>query len=100
MEDYDKNKEPSCIKYWDVNNIYGWAMPQRLLLGGSKWVEETSQFNEDFKKSYNDDSDEGYFLETDVQYPGNVNNLRNDLPFLPQRMKTKNVEKFVAKLSR
>ena len=24
-KDYDKNKESSCIQYWDVNNLYGWA---------------------------------------------------------------------------
>ena len=26
IKGYDKNKESSCIKCWDVNNLYGWAM--------------------------------------------------------------------------
>ena len=30
MEDYDKNKESSYIQYWDINNLYDWAMSQNL----------------------------------------------------------------------
>ena len=42
MKDYDKNKESSYLNYWDVNNLYGWAMLKTLPLGSFKWVEETS----------------------------------------------------------
>ena len=34
--DYDKNKESSYHKYWHVNNLYGWAMPQKLPINGLK----------------------------------------------------------------
>ena len=30
MKDYDKNKESTYLKYWDVNYLYGWAMSQKL----------------------------------------------------------------------
>ena len=30
MKDYDNNKELSYLQYWDVNNLYVWAMPQKL----------------------------------------------------------------------
>ena len=30
MKDYDKNKELSYLNYCDVNNLYGWAMLQKL----------------------------------------------------------------------
>ena len=63
-----------------------------------KWVENTSQFNEDFVKSYNEENDEGYFLEVDVQYPEELHKLHNDLPFLPERMKIGKVEKFVVNM--
>ena len=40
-----------------------------MLVGGFKWVENTSQFSKDFIENFNGDSDDGYFLEVDVQYP-------------------------------
>ena len=42
-------------------------MSRRLPFGGFTWFKELSQFNEDFIENYNEDSDEGYFLEVDVQ---------------------------------
>ena len=59
---------------------------------------ETSQFNENFIKSYNEESDEGYFFEVDVQYLEKLHGLHNDLPFLPERNETEKVEKLVATL--
>ena len=67
-----ENKESSYLKYWDVNDLYGWAMSQKLLLDGFKWVEETSQFNEDFIKSYNEDGDIGCSIEVNAQYPNEL----------------------------
>ena len=38
MKDFDKNKKSSLLKYWDINNLYGWAISQKLLLNDFKWV--------------------------------------------------------------
>ena len=43
MKDYDENKETSYVNHWDVNNIYGRAMSQKLQVNNSEWIEETSQ---------------------------------------------------------
>ena len=51
MKDYDKSKESSYVQYWDVNNLYGWAMLQKLPVNNFEWIEDTSQFNEDFIKT-------------------------------------------------
>ena len=67
-------------KCWNVNNLYEWAIPQKLPSVGFKWFEKASQFNEDFIKSCNKDSDIGYFS------------------FLPKRMITGKTEKHLANL--
>ena len=36
MKDYDKNKESSYFKYWDVNNLYGWTMSKYLTVNDFK----------------------------------------------------------------
>ena len=41
---YNKNKEMSYLKVWDVNNLYGWAMSQKLPASDSMWVEDISKF--------------------------------------------------------
>ena len=39
-------------------------MSQKLSVNEIKWVERTSGFNKDSMKSYHDESDGGYFLES------------------------------------
>ena len=69
-----------------MNNLYGWPMPQRFPVNEFKWVDDISKFNKDFIKSFNDESDEGYFLEVGVQYPEKLPYLRNDLSVLSERV--------------
>ena len=98
MKDYDKNKELSYLKYCDGNNLYSWAMSQKLPVNNFKWIEDTSKFNEDFIKSYNEESNDRYFLKIDVQYPEKLHEVHNNLPFLPERMKIEKFEKLVTNL--
>ena len=98
MKDSDKNKESSFIQNWDLNNLYGWAMSQKLPVNNSEWIKDTSQFNEELIKNYNEESYEGYFFEVDIQYFEKLHELHNDLPFLSEVMKIEKVEKLVANL--
>ena len=75
MQKLIKNKESSYLKYWDVNNLHGWGMWQKLPVSKFEWIEETSKFNRDFMKNYNEESDAEYFLEVDVQYPEKLHEL-------------------------
>ena len=40
MKNDDKNKESSYVQYLDANNLYGWAMSQKLSINGFKWVKD------------------------------------------------------------
>ena len=47
--------------------FYDWAMSPNLPVNNFEWIKDTSQFNEDFIKYYNEESNEGYFLKVGVQ---------------------------------
>ena len=38
MNNFNKNIESSYLVYLDANNLYGWAMSQKLPVNGFKWV--------------------------------------------------------------
>ena len=62
IENYDENKESSYIQYLDANNLYGWAISQKLPVNGFKWVEDKSRIIEEFMKNYNENNNKGYIL--------------------------------------
>ena len=49
-------------------------------------------------KKYNEENDEGYFLEVDGDYPEKLHKVHNDLPFLLEWPKIEKVEMLVANL--
>ena len=71
---------------------------KKLPINGFKWVTDVSRFNERFIKNYNENSDIGYFLEVDVEYPKELFNFHKDLPFLPERKKVEKVEKLICSI--
>ena len=95
IKNYNKNEESSYIQYLDANNLYGWAMSQKLLVNNFKWVKDTSRINEEFIKNYNENSKKGYILQVDVKYPNKFRDLHSDLPFLRRRMKLDKCKKLV-----
>ena len=98
MKNYDKNIISLYLTYLDANNLYGWAMSQKLLVNGLKRVEMLSRFNEIFINNLNENSDIGYFLEVDIDYPKELFNLHKDLPFLPESKKVNKVEKLICSI--
>ena len=98
MNNYNESKESSYIQYLDANNLYGWAMSQRLPVNNFEWFEDTSQINEEFITNYNENSNKGYILEVDVKYPKKLHESHSDFQFLPKRMKIDKCKKLVCNL--
>ena len=73
-------------------------MSQKLPVNGFKWVKNVPKIDEDFIKNYDEDSDKGYILEVDVEYPENLRDLHSGLPFLPERIKINKCNKLVCNL--
>ena len=96
-KNYGKDITSSYLAYLDANNLYGWAISQKLPVNGFIWVGK-SRFNERFIKNYNENSDIGYFLEVDIDYPKELFNLHKDLPFLPERKKVNKCEKLICSI--
>ena len=85
MNNYDKRIDSSYLMYLDANNLYGWAMSQKLSVNNFKWLDDLSKLNDSFIKNYNENNDEGYILEVDVEYRRQLFNVHKDFPFLPKR---------------
>ena len=99
IKNYDKSKESSYMQYLDANNLYGAAMSEKLPINGFKWVNDVSEMNKKFIKSYDkQNSDKGYILEADVDYPSKLHKLHSDMSFLPERMKIDKTQKLVCNL--
>ena len=50
MNNYNKSITSSFLMYLDANNLYGWAMSQKLPVNSFKWVKELPKFNDRFIK--------------------------------------------------
>ena len=94
---YDSTKKSVYLQYLDANNLYGSTMCKKLLLNGYKWT-NVEEFDSDFIKNYDDNSDKGYLVEVDVEYPKELCSSHRDLPFLFEK-RSKLLKEFEYKVS-
>ena len=83
MSDYDFNKPSTFITYLDKNNFYVWSMSEYLPYGEFEWLENVNEFD---VNSIDEKSEIGYFLEVDLGYPDELNELHNDYPLAPEEL--------------
>lgn len=89
IPDFDVSKRTSYIIYLDATNLYGHSMTQMLPKSEFRWLNDDEIKNFDCKL-VDDNSNKGYVLEVDLQYPSEFHDLHNDLPFCPENMKPPN----------
>ena len=82
LPDFDKTKPTTYGLFLDVVNLYGGTMMKKMPLGGFKWVNITLQ--EILNTS--EESDEGYFVMVDLQYPNVLHNKHYDLPLAAEKL--------------
>ena len=82
LSDYNPEIEDSYLTYQDANNLYGWAMIQKLPTSNLKWI------NPEIVKleNYDENSDKGIILEVDLEYPKELHDLHNEYPCAPEKM--------------
>lgn len=84
VKNYNPSEPLSYIQLLDANNLYGWAMSQPLAKGGFRFLNNTEIQMLDVLK-VPDDSQKGYLLSVDLEYPKALHDLHNDFPLAPEK---------------
>ena len=92
---YDRNKESSYLVYQDINNLYGWTMPQKLPVANREKISLGSM-----KNSYKTMTKTviKHILLVYVKYSKEPQELHSDMLCLPKRMQIAKCEKIVCNL--
>ena len=94
---YNPDEKSIYLQYLDANKKYRWVMLKKLPTHGFLWKEADDFSPEKIDELVKKDK-RGYLLEVDVEYPKELHENHNELPFLVQRMKIGKEEKLVPNL--
>ncbi|XP_077260546.1 uncharacterized protein LOC143896520 [Temnothorax americanus] len=81
---YDSSQPDTYLVYYNVNNLYGWAMYESLPYANFQWLDDPENFD---VTTVPPNGDVGYILEVDLEYPGDLHDAHADLPLCPTRDK-------------
>ena len=98
MKEYDSSRQTNYLKYLDTNNLYGWAMSQPLPTGEFRWINCDSWDPKRLVDMFSAEKNYGYLLEVDLDYPEELHDMHNDIPFMCAKMKVNGVEKLISSL--
>ena len=80
---YDSKKPSKFITYLDTNNLYSWKLSEYLPYGEFKWLKNVGGFD---VNSIGENSEIGYFLKVDLEYPDELHELHNNYPLAPKKL--------------
>jgi len=82
---FDPTRPSTYLVNLDVNNLYGLAMTEYLPYDRFAWLkkEEIEEFD---LSSVRENSDMGYILEVDLDYPSHLHDDHNDYPLAPEQL--------------
>ena len=84
LKDFDSTQPSKYILYLDANNLYGWAMNQKLAVGDYKW-ENVEQWNKERIMNITDEDERGYIFEVDLEYSKDIHDKHNLYPLCPEK---------------
>ena len=99
MKDFNKKELSKYLMYLDANNLYGWAMSQKLPIHSFK-----EMTNEELENIFNNQIVQVWektpcILEVDLEYPEELHDFHNDYPLCPERVECdKGVKKLIPNL--
>lgn len=93
-------REGTFILYLDATNLYGLAMSMFLPVGNFNEMlqDEIPEFIARTLMNVRDDSETGYILVVDLDYPVELHDSHNDYPLAPERLSINGQEKLMLSL--
>ncbi|GFX18408.1 c2H2-type domain-containing protein [Trichonephila clavipes] len=82
MSNFNPDDEIKYLMYLDANNLYGYAMSKYLPLKDFVWSD--NDLTEQDILNLSDESDVGYILEVDLEYPSDLHDKHSDFPLAPE----------------
>ncbi|GFY04916.1 uncharacterized protein TNCV_2175721 [Trichonephila clavipes] len=82
MSNFNPDDEIKYLMYLDANNLYGYAMSKYLPLKDFVWSD--SNLTEQDILNLSGESDVGYILEVDLEYPSDLHDEQSDFPLAPE----------------